>query len=51
VRIWSRSLEIQHAFVADAGIVCLTLTAGMIVAGCQDGTVQFLQARATREGS
>jgi WD40 repeat protein len=49
VRVWSGThgiYQLQHTFVADAAISCLTLTQeGVIVAGCIDGTLHFLQAR------
>jgi hypothetical protein len=48
VRVWSRTFQLQHTFVADAPIWCLTITpAGVIVAGCQDGTVHFLRLSPT----
>jgi WD40 repeat protein len=44
VRVWSKTYQLLHMFVADAPIICLTTTLdGVMVAGCQDGTVQFLR--------
>jgi WD40 repeat protein len=44
VRGWSKTHQLQHTFVADAPISCLTITpSGVVVGGCQDGTVQFLR--------
>jgi WD40 repeat protein len=49
VRVWSGThgtYQLQRTFVADAAVSCLTLTQeGVIVAGCIDGTLHFLQAR------
>jgi hypothetical protein len=43
VHVWSLRLDLDHIFVADAPINCLTVTpAGVVGAGCEDGAVQFL---------
>lgn len=43
VRLWSPA-ELQRAFIADAPVDCLCVSpAGMIAAGCYDGTVHVLR--------
>lgn len=52
VRVWGRDFELQCAFVADGEISCLAVNAaGLIVAGCSDGTVQMLRVPPDTPGS